>query len=112
MVSELIKYTCNICSKVYENIEEAIECEAIGYTEKPIFNIGDRYNFVTVMNQGLWGKPDYEGIEMIKIVDIVESHKIKYICEVYDDIEEEWYMKDYIIEGNDYFYYWNRGKVE
>lgn len=112
MVSELIKYTCDICNKVCDTLEEANECESSGYTEHPIFNIGECYNFVTAMNQGSWGEPDYEGIETIKIVGIDESHKVKYICEVYDEVEEEWYMKNYIIEGNDYFKYWNRGKVD
>lgn len=111
MVSELVKYTCDICNKIYNTKNEAIECESVGYSELPIFEIGDCYDFVMSVNRCPYDKNDYEGVEIIKITNIIKSHKIKYICDVYDEIEEEWYMKGYVIEGNDYFEHWNRGRV-
>ena len=112
MVSIIRKYKCDICNKIYRFENEALKCESKGHAEEPKFNIGECYNFVTEYQPNPYGYEDYEGIELIRIIDIKKSHKVKYICEVYDEIEKEWYMNDYTIEGNDYFNNWQRGKVE
>lgn len=112
MVTVISKYKCEICNKVYDSYNEANNCQMQGYKEEPKFNIGECYNFVTAYEYGSYDNEDYEGIELIRIIDIIKSHKVKYICEVYDEAEKEWYIKDYIIEGNDYFNNWQRGNYK
>lgn len=111
MVSVISKYKCDICNRVYNTLEEANKCEEKGYTETPSFSVGDTYNFVISFNHGQYGEPDYEGIEIVKIVDIIHSHKVIYHCNIYDEYNHVWDKDIEVIEGDFYFKHWNRGKV-
>lgn len=81
MVKSVIKFECEICSKLHNTEEGALNCESFG-KEEPIYKVGD---FVQheMWVEGGYGFVGYETL-MVSKVD-ASGHWVMYdLCSEYD----------------------------
>jgi hypothetical protein len=83
IIKEVLKYQCEICHELYDDKEEALECEYKGI-EEPIAKVGEWYACVIGHLEGNLDNPMYNPYRIREINR--DGHYALYIFEEeYDD---------------------------
>lgn len=90
----IMMYECEICQDIYNDSDEAIECETLG-KEKPLCKIGDFVDYEVQVGGGF----DSFYVQL-RVREIEENgHFIIYHFEEFDTDDEEWRESNYVLSG-------------